>query len=71
MAESSLIAASTQQKFREYGPDGPPFQELIRSFGDAMIIAAAVQGAARVLLTEDLNNGQIIKGVEIRNPLLG
>jgi predicted nucleic acid-binding protein len=38
------------------------------SFWDAMILAAAVQGGAPVLLTEDLNAGQIIEGVEIRNP---
>lgn len=40
------------------------------SFWDGMIIAAAVQGSATVPLTEDLNDGQIIEGVEIRNPLL-
>lgn len=40
------------------------------SFWDAMIIATAVQGGARVLLTEDLNNGQVIEGVKVSNPLL-
>ena len=38
------------------------------SFWDAMIVAAAVQGGATVLLTEDLNAGQLIEGVEVRNP---
>ena len=38
------------------------------SFWDGMIIAAAVQGSAQLLLTEDLNHGQVIEGVEIRNP---
>ncbi len=38
------------------------------SFWDAMIVAAAVQGGATVLLTEDLNAGQLIEGIEVRNP---
>ena len=38
------------------------------SFWDGMIIAAAVQGSAQVLLTEDLNHGQVIEGVKISNP---
>lgn len=38
------------------------------SFWEAMIVASAVQGGAAVLLTEDLNPGQFIEGVEVRNP---
>jgi predicted nucleic acid-binding protein len=38
------------------------------SFWDSMIIAAAVKGGAKHLYTEDLNDGQVIRGVEIRNP---
>lgn len=38
------------------------------SFWDAMIVACAVQGGADVLLTEDLNHGQMIEGVRIENP---
>ena len=38
------------------------------SFWDTMIVAAAVQGGATVLLTEDPNAGQLIEGVEVRNP---
>jgi predicted nucleic acid-binding protein len=41
------------------------------SFWDAMIVAAAVQGGATVLLTEDLNAGQLIEGVQVRNPFRG
>jgi predicted nucleic acid-binding protein len=45
------------------------YQERNRlSFRDSMIVAAAVQGGAAVLLTEDLNAGQLIEGVEVRNP---
>lgn len=37
---------------------------------DAMIVAAAARGGASTLLTEDLNPGQFIEGVEVRNPFL-
>lgn len=40
------------------------------SFWDAMIIAAARQGGATIVLTEDLNHGQIIEGMRIQNPFL-
>ncbi len=40
------------------------------SFWDGMILAAAEQIAATELLTEDLNHGQIVAGVRIRNPFL-
>jgi predicted nucleic acid-binding protein len=35
---------------------------------DAMIVATAVQGGAEVLLSEDLNHGQVIEGIQITNP---
>ena len=38
------------------------------SFSDALIIAAAAQGRAELLLTEDMNAGQTIEGVRIVNP---
>ena len=45
------------------------FQEKhLLSFWDAMIIAAAVRGGAEILLTEDLNDGQLIEGVRVVNP---
>ena len=40
------------------------------SFWDSMIIAAAATGGARLLYTEDLNDGQKVKGVQIKNPFL-
>jgi predicted nucleic acid-binding protein len=40
------------------------------SFWDAMIVAAARQGGANILLTEDLNHGQVIEGIRIQNPFL-
>ena len=38
------------------------------SFWDALIIVAARKACCTVLYTEDLNDGQVIEGVEIRNP---
>jgi predicted nucleic acid-binding protein len=40
------------------------------SFWDAMIIVAAESAHCELLWTEDLNNGQIIRGVRIENPLI-
>lgn len=40
------------------------------SFWDALIIAAAKQGGAKRILTEDLNHGQLIEGIRIENPFL-
>jgi predicted nucleic acid-binding protein len=41
------------------------------SFWDGMILAAAEQSGAEQLLTEDLNSGEKIAGIEIVNPFLG
>lgn len=38
------------------------------SFWDAMIVAAASEGGAAVLYSEDLNDGQVIEGVRVENP---
>jgi predicted nucleic acid-binding protein len=38
------------------------------SFWDSMILAAAEQSKAGTLLTEDLNHGQIVAGIQIENP---
>lgn len=40
------------------------------AFWDAMIVAAAIRGGAERILTEDLNHGQVIEGVQIHNPFL-
>ena len=41
------------------------------SFWDAMIITAAIKGAATVLYSEDLGHGCTIAGVRVNNPLAG
>ena len=38
------------------------------NFWDAMIIAAAIKSGATRILSEDLNPGQIIAGIQIENP---
>lgn len=38
------------------------------SFWDSLIISAAKSANCTILLTEDLNDGQIIEGVEVKNP---
>ena len=38
------------------------------SFWDSMIIEAAIKGGAAVLISEDLQGGQVLSGVTIKNP---
>jgi predicted nucleic acid-binding protein len=38
------------------------------NFWDAMIVAAAIKSGATRILSEDLNPGQIIAGIQIENP---
>lgn len=40
------------------------------SFWDALIVEAALKGGAEKLLTEDLQNGQIVDGLQIENPFI-
>jgi len=39
------------------------------SYWDALVLCAAKKGGVAALLTEDLNSGQRIEGIEIVNPL--
>lgn len=51
--------------------DAIDIQEEARlSYWDAAVVAAAARADASELLTEDLNDGQVIRGVRVRNPLL-
>ena len=38
------------------------------SFWDAMVLQAAAESGCDVLWTEDLNDGQLIRGVRVRDP---
>lgn len=40
------------------------------SVWDAMIVEAAAVTGCRVLVTEDLHHGQVIRGVRVENPFL-
>jgi predicted nucleic acid-binding protein len=40
------------------------------SFWDSLIIQAAIRGGASQLLSEDLSDGQTVRGVTIRNPFM-
>ena len=40
------------------------------SFWDSLIISAAFEGNAAVIATEDLNDGQRIEGILVRNPFV-
>jgi len=55
--ETVLLATEIQERNR-------------MSFWDAMIVAAARQGGAAILLNEDLNHDQVIAGVRVQNPFL-
>ncbi|MGE3885010.1 MAG: PIN domain-containing protein [Vicinamibacterales bacterium] len=43
-------------------------QKTALGFWDAMIVHAAAESGCDVLWTEDLNDGQVIRSVHIRNP---
>ena len=40
-------------------------------FWDAMVVLAAAESGCDVLWTEDLNHGQLMRGVRIQNPFAG
>jgi predicted nucleic acid-binding protein len=41
------------------------------SYWDSAIVAASVRAGASELLSEDLSDGQVIRGVRVRNPFFG
>ena len=45
-------------------------RKMVLSFWDALIIEAALKGGATKIITEDLQHGQIIDGLQIENPFL-
>jgi predicted nucleic acid-binding protein len=66
----SLIATTTIQPL-----DSATSESALRirarygfSFWDSQILAAAIASGARYLLTEDLQDGQVIDGVTVVNP---
>ncbi len=43
-------------------------RDSVLSFWDSLVVMAAVRSGAKILCTEDLSHGQIIMGLEVRNP---
>jgi len=43
-------------------------QQAALSFWDAMVVQAAAELGCDVLWTEDMNDGQLLRGVRVRNP---
>jgi predicted nucleic acid-binding protein len=41
------------------------------SIWDGLIVAAAIEARCSVLLSEDMQHGQVVEGVRIENPFLG
>ncbi len=41
------------------------------SFWDALIVETAIDAGATVLLSEDLQEGQVFEGVRVVNPFVG
>ena len=39
-------------------------------FWDALVVACAVRSGCSLLLSEDLHDGQLIQGVQVRDPFL-
>jgi predicted nucleic acid-binding protein len=78
-----LSADETADRIREFGAwrvFSPGVDDVLRAialhrlakvaFWDAMVVHAAAELKCDVLWTEDLNDGQVIQGVRIRNPFL-
>ncbi len=45
-------------------------EQATLSFWDAMVVLAAAQSGCDLLWTEDLNDGQLVRGVRIRDPFV-
>ena len=76
-AESAKEIVTDLLKWDVIVNDGESILEAIEihlkykySFWDSMIIEAAIQSGADLLLSEDLSDGQIINGLTIKNPFL-
>jgi predicted nucleic acid-binding protein len=73
-------AAERVREFSTWKVFGPSADDVLRaiavhretrlSFWDAMIVHAAAELGCDVLWTEDLNDGQVIRGVRIRDPFI-
>ena len=44
--------------------------EATLSFWDALLVSAATWSGAGILFTEDMNDGQVVRGIRVSNPML-
>ena len=77
-ADVALVAIRRLSAFATHRPHGADVVDAAElsigsriSFWDGMLVTSASRMGCDVLWTEDLTHGQVIAGVEIRNPFLG
>ena len=69
-AQCSDSASAPRLSARQYVTRATEISDLARiSFWDALIVASAEEVDADELLSEDLNEGQVIAGIKVVNPL--
>jgi predicted nucleic acid-binding protein len=75
VAEAELYLTRVLMPLCQVFPDSALYLQALAisgearlSFYDSLIVSSAITGGCTVLWTEDMNHGQRIRGVEIRNP---
>jgi predicted nucleic acid-binding protein len=75
VADAELYLGRILMPLCEVFPDSSLYSQALSissetgfSFYDSLIVASAITGECEILWTEDLPDGQRIRGVEIRNP---
>jgi len=76
----SKIAADIVAELSAWKTHSPSAKDVLRaieiqqrygiSFWDALIVNSASQSGCAILWTEDLSNGQVYEGVQVRNPFI-
>jgi len=76
-AEAQLYLSQVLMPLCEVFPDASLYSNALSiadetgwGFYDALIVSSAQASGCRVLLTEDLQHGRTVRGVELRNPFL-
>jgi predicted nucleic acid-binding protein len=64
-AENPVNSVSLERESEIFSP-----VPLLFTFWDGLIVAAAYPKNSAIILTEDMNHGQIIEGIRIENPFL-
>jgi predicted nucleic acid-binding protein len=69
----ALVVLWSQKRVLQPGPELllqaiDTSERYLISFWDALIVESAVATGCETLLTEDLNHGQVFRGVRVQNP---